>query len=102
MLDYATVATCLAVPRSAAWSPVATRLMTFGGLFGLAYSVLTRYELGLIRILPMKAHLALDVVFGAWFLIVASGSRDENLAVRRLALALAGIGFSAPLITRSK
>jgi hypothetical protein len=34
------------------------------GLATISYSVLTRYELGLVRLIPFRAHLALDVASG--------------------------------------
>ena len=35
------------------------------GLTKLAYTLLTRHELGAYKVLPMKAHLAMDVAGGA-------------------------------------
>ena len=34
------------------------------GIGALLYSVMTRYELGLIRVLPMTVHLAMDIASG--------------------------------------
>lgn len=34
------------------------------GAAALVYSIITRYELGLIKIIPMKVHLLLDVLSG--------------------------------------
>ena len=33
------------------------------GLIAIAYSLFTRYELGVIRILPMRSHLGIDLAF---------------------------------------
>lgn len=47
----------------------------------IIYSLLTDYELGLVRILPMKIHLVIDLVVGV-FLIVSPwifGFTDELL-----------------------
>ena len=62
ILDYLTVATALALPRLLGWSKDATRFMTLAGLGTLAFSLLTKYELGVFKVLPVKAHLALDVM----------------------------------------
>jgi len=34
------------------------------GITAFAYSIFTNYELGLIRVLPVKFHLALDILSG--------------------------------------
>ena len=62
ILDYLTVGTALALPRLLGWSKDATRFMTLAGLGILAFSLLTKYELGVFKVLPVKAHLALDVM----------------------------------------
>ena len=62
-LDYLTGAKLLAASRL----PVlrgrfAGRALAAAGASHIAYSVLTDYELGLVRVLPYRAHLALDAV----------------------------------------
>ncbi|HEX2223437.1 MAG TPA: SPW repeat protein [Thermoanaerobaculia bacterium] len=42
------------------WVPVSL------GIFGILYSVFTDYELGLVRILPMRLHLLIDMAFGVF------------------------------------
>jgi hypothetical protein len=45
------------------WVPV------FLGAGAIVYSALTDYELGLSRVVPMRAHLAMDGLSGALFLV---------------------------------
>jgi hypothetical protein len=67
VLDYVTGSALLAAPElfrlkdvpSAALSPRLT------GAGATAYSLLTDYELGAVRLLPMPVHLALDAMSGA-------------------------------------
>jgi hypothetical protein len=67
VVDYATSGALLAAPelfrlkkvRSSALAP------RVAGAASTAYSVLTDYELGVVKALPMKAHLALDAAGGA-------------------------------------
>jgi hypothetical protein len=60
--DY-TVATTLltAFPRLAGigGTPAARQIRTAGAIHG-GYSTLTRYPLGIVKLIPYKAHLALD------------------------------------------
>ena len=63
ILDYATAAQLLTVPTllrtGGSRSGVALRV---AGAAYLATAATTRYELGLVKLLPLRAHLVLDVV----------------------------------------
>ena len=67
VLDYLTAGVLIAAPSMLGlrkngmqtWLPVAVGVGTIG------YSLLTDYELGLLKIIPMPAHLALDAANGA-------------------------------------
>src|SRR5918999_2834233 len=50
--------------------PAAARGLRAAGLAAMAYSLLTDYEFGLVRIIPMPAHLAMDATSGV--LVAAS------------------------------
>ena len=39
-------------------------IFIMAGLLALIYSALTKYELGVLRIIPMQLHLALDMLSG--------------------------------------
>jgi len=62
ILDYLTGATLLAAPKALGIEdePSAARVLRMAGAGATAYSLLTDYELGLVRVLPMPLHLALD------------------------------------------
>ncbi len=71
VLDYLASATNLAFPRllglqDAPWAATVPRI---DGTAGLAYSLLTDYELGVTRALPMRAHLALDAAKGLFMVL---------------------------------
>ena len=67
VLDYLTAGVLIAAPSLLGfrkngiqtWLPVALGVGTIG------YSLLTDYELGLLKVIPMPAHLALDAANGA-------------------------------------
>ena len=66
VLDYVASGVNLAFPRllglqDAPWAATVPRI---DGLAGLAYSLLTDYELGALKALPMPAHLAFDAAKG--------------------------------------
>ncbi len=99
MLDYGTVGMLLLLPRVLRWRRTVRQLVTGAALGTLAYSAVTRYEWGLIKVLPMKAHLALDGVNGLLFSLAPILLQEEDLDV---AGGLVGIGLfeiSAALLT---
>jgi len=85
VLDYVSVVTMLAAPRLFGWSKPIRTLLSVAALSTLGYSVLTRYELGLVKLLPMRGHLALDASSGAFFcaapLILKGTERSAQIAL---------------------
>lgn len=67
VLDYLTGATLLAAPRLLGLEdvPSASLTLRLAGGGAAAYSLLTDYEFGAIRLLPMPVHLLLDAASGA-------------------------------------
>lgn len=71
------------------------------GIAALVYSLLTRYELGLFKVIPMNIHLMLDIVSGIflagspWLLGFA-----DIVYIPHLVLGLLEIG--AAIVTNSK
>jgi hypothetical protein len=101
ILDYMTAGLMFTLPRVMGWGKTATRLMDASAAAATVYSLMTRYELGLVKVLPMKAHLALDAVSGAGLLGAAAVMEDEDPDVR---CTIAGIGaweIAASLMTRT-
>lgn len=100
--DYATAGLLLAAPgllglekrRGAA-------LLRLAGAGALAYSLLTDYELGVQRRLPMRTHLALDAGSGAllaaapWLLRLRSTSRSSREWLPHLVLGAGEIAAAA-------
>jgi hypothetical protein len=66
LLDYLVAVLLIALPAlaglprgAASYVPVCLGVATIG------YSLLTRYERGILPVIPMRAHLALDLMNGA-------------------------------------
>jgi hypothetical protein len=90
VLDYLTAGALLALPRALGWPPGVTRMMTGAAVSTIGYSALTSYELGLLKLLPMPAHLALDTLSAALFCAGPLLFPEQESGVRR---ALVGIGL---------
>ena len=100
VLDYMTAAFLHTLPRAMGWSRQVTAVLDGAGAAATAYSLMTKYELGLVKVLPMKAHLTLDTLSGAGLIGAALLLDDEEPEVRA---ALAGIGvyeIAAAMLTR--
>jgi hypothetical protein len=79
VLDYVAAATLILLPRLLGWSGAATTLLTIMGIATIIYSLVTRYELSVAKLLPMAGHLALDGLSGlalivSAFLLPAAGT----------------------------
>lgn len=89
-LDYATAGTLVALPRLLGWSSKVTNTLTVAAIGLTAASLLTTYELGASKVLPMRGHLALDALSGAAFLgapLVFSNEKRDILGT------LVGLGL---------
>jgi len=72
MVDYAAAAVLIAVPwllNFQATSPLALWLSVSAGILLIAYSLMTDYGLSLVKWIPFNAHLILDALAGAAFVI---------------------------------
>ncbi len=67
-LDLAPAGPLLAAPRLLGLEKEsrAASVLRMAGGGALVYSMLTDYEFGLVKVLPMRAHLAMDAASGAF------------------------------------
>lgn len=68
VLDYLASGANLVFPKmlgleDAPWAALVPRI---GGAAGTGYSLITDYELGVLKVVPMPAHLALDAAKGVF------------------------------------
>lgn len=101
VLDYLSAGTLLALPRMLNWGSAITNVLTVAGASTVVYSLLTRYELGAAKVLPMHTHLALDGINGA---LVATlpliFPRDNKNTAMLVSLGLFEV--AASMLTESK
>lgn len=71
------------------------------GTITLIYSLFTDYELGLLKIIPMRGHLILDIISGI-FLVASPWLLDFSHTVYKPHLILGLIEIAVALMTRSK
>src|SRR4051812_45555668 len=63
ILDYTTGATLIAAPAALGLGGTAAgRILRGAGAGHAGYAALTRYELGVVKVIPYRAHLAMDAV----------------------------------------
>lgn len=98
VLDYVLVAGLVALPRLAGWDGGAKQVLTANAAGSLMYSLLTRYELGLLRLLPMTAHLTLDTAAGT-MLCVAGLQTDAGRSIRVTLIALGLFEITVAFLT---
>lgn len=99
VIDYLSVPLLLAAPRLLGWSPAVTRLLTAAAAGTLAYSLLTRYELGAKPLLPMATHLKLDAFNGAATLAAPWLLGERRGSVRAALTGLGAFELAAALLT---
>lgn len=102
VIDYAAGPLLFTLPRSLKWNRSATMLLTGAAVGSLLYSLLTRYELGVVKVLPMRAHLVLDGMSGALIALAPLFLPEEDETVTA---GLVGIGLfelMAALTTETK
>ena len=101
VLDYMTAAFLHTLPRVMGWSRPVTALLDAAGTSATAYSLLTDYERGIVKALPMKAHLTLDALSGGALIGAALIMDDEDPEVRATVAAIGAFEIGAALLTRT-
>lgn len=105
VIDYTYAAAVSSSPETIGFrdEETATALCRLLGSGVVMSSLMTRYELGLIRVMPFKAHLALDVVTGL-FTVAAPwlSGFSRNRAARNTFVTAGAFSVLAGLMTEPK
>src|SRR5438309_10728409 len=103
VLDYLTAGLLHALPYWGDWSPTARHVAEGSASASAAYSLMTDYELSAAKLVPMKAHLAMDAISGIALVAAAFALVDEEDRPARTALAAVGVfEIAAALLTQTK
>ena len=98
-VDYLFAASTYALARAS--SERTRTLLTGSSLAVAAMSASTDYELGVVRALPMKAHLALDLVLGSLFVAAPVLLRGESARVKAAVAGMGALGIAVAVLTES-
>src|SRR3954469_1974115 len=101
IVDYLGIGMLLALPRRLRWPRNISNIMTGVALGTAVAGMLTRYELGVFKVIPFKAHLAMDAAKGAAFLAapLLLDEDDPNVTTALFGLGvfeLAMVGLTNP------
>jgi hypothetical protein len=103
ILDYTSALALLLMPRLLdGESATAAMIFQGAGLLTLLSSLMTRYELGLLRAFPMGVHLTIDFLMGIAFLACAFLLPNETQAVRNAFLIFGVLCLGAALFTKTR
>jgi hypothetical protein len=101
VIDYLSAATFATLPRSLGWGDRATRVMDTLGGTTLASSLMTDYELGAVKLLPMECHLKADAAVGGVLLASAVLLDEEEDGARATMAGLGVFCLLASMMTRA-
>ncbi len=99
ILDYLSVVALFLVPRLLNWDERLVQIGTIAAIAVLANALLTRYELGLFKAIPMRGHLAVDVLLGLAFVGMAFFLDNIDITARIILGAFGGFTLLAGLAT---
>jgi hypothetical protein len=101
ILDYLTAATLATLPGMLGLSARTTRALQMMAVGKLCYSLMTDNELGVVRALPMKAHLAMDAVNGVALAALPFMLDDDDEAAMAVCVGAGLMELSAAAMTET-
>ena len=101
MIDYSWASTAAAMPKMMTNAPAASRLIQNAGLVAGANTMLTNYEAGVLKLMPMKAHLAFDALLGGLLLLAPLLVPASERRYALIPMAFGAVSLFSALMTES-
>ena len=106
VIDHVVAPALMLAPRLLGWPKRVSTVLAAVGLVHLIYSAFTKYELGLVPVLPYKGHLAIDAALAAGTAampVMFTESKRSGVMPVLMALGAAeGVITALSLITRKR
>ncbi len=102
MIDYAWAAAAETLPKMMDGAVETARLVRAAGAAAGVNSMITNYEAGVVRLVPMKGHLAVDVVMCTALLCSPMFLPASERRYAFVPMALGAIGLLAGLMTQTE
>ena len=102
LIDYIFSATLLTLPFALRWHGRAAQLSISAGLATLGVSLMTNYEWGAARVLPMKAHLGIDAAENSMLMSAPKIVGGEDRAAGRVLAVLGTVGAAIGTMTKTQ
>lgn len=101
-IDYTWAGTAAALPKMMPNAPSASRLIQNAGIAAAANAMFTNYESGIVRVMPMKAHLAIDILMGSALLLAPLFVPRSERRYAVIPMALGAATLITALMTRTQ
>jgi hypothetical protein len=102
MIDYAWATAAETLPKMMNNATRTSRLVRSAGAAAGMNSMLTNYEAGVIRVMPMKAHLAVDMLMCTALLLSPLFLPSSERRYALVPMALGAVGLLAGLMTQTE
>jgi len=102
IVDYVVGGALMMVPPMLNMSSRSKAVLSASGAVAGAYSAMTDYERGMVRVLPMKGHLTLDALSGGMLFGTAMLLDDEEPATRAAMACIGLFEIAASLLTETE
>jgi hypothetical protein len=102
MIDYAWAAAAESLPKMMNGAVETARLVRGAGAAAGVNSMITNYEAGVVRVMPMKGHLAVDFVMCTALMLSPLFLPASERRYAFVPMALGAIGMLASLMTQTE